>query len=319
MTLEPTTQRFINGLSGPSPQQLGPRDAHNALTRLQSQPIPVQDALIEDTVWPVGPTGQTRIRIIRPAGTKTTEVLPVILYLHGGGWVLGDKITHDRLVREIAYGVGAAVVFVDYINAPEAKYPTQQEQAYASLVYLTQNADALRVDASRLAIAGDSVGGHMAAVITLMARARGGPKIQYQVLFYPVTDYASDNESYRKFTNGPWLSAATMKWMFELEGLDGTEPDVPTWPGRATIEQLKGLPDALIIVDDDLFQTEGEVYADKLAQAGARVTSIRYNGTIHDFVMLNPLANTPAARAAVDQAIVALRTALDGCGGRASG
>jgi acetyl esterase len=110
-----------------------------------------------------------------------------------------------------------------------------------------------------------------------------------------------------------------MKWMFELEGLDGTEPDVPTWPGRATIEQLKGLPDALIIVDDDLFQTEGEVYADKLAQAGARVTSIRYNGTIHDFVMLNPLANTPAARAAVDQAIVALRTALDGCGGRASG
>src|SRR5262245_30956394 len=168
MTLEPTTQQFINGLSGPPPQQLGPRDAHNALTRLQSQPIPVQDALIEDTVWPVGPTGQTRIRIVRPAGTKITEVLPVILYAHGGGWVLGDKITHDRLVREIANGVGAAVVFVDYINAPEATYPTQQEQAYASLVYLTQNADALHVDASRLAIAGDSVGGHMAAVITLM-------------------------------------------------------------------------------------------------------------------------------------------------------
>lgn len=310
MTLEPTTQQFINGLSGPPPQQLDPKDAHDSLTSLQSQPIPLQDAVIEDTVWPVGPTGETRIRIVRPAGTKTTDVLPVILYAHGGGWVLGDKITHDRLVREIANGAGAAVVFVDYINAPEAKYPTQQEQAYASLVYLTQNADALHVDASRLAIAGDSVGGHMAAVVTLMAKARGGPKIRYQVLFYPVTDYASDNESYRKFAKGPWLSAATMKWMFDLEGLDGSEADVPTWPGRATIEQLKGLPDALIIVDDDLFQTEGEAYADKLSQAGVRVTSIRYNGTIHDFVMLNPLANTPAVRAAVAQAIAALRTAL---------
>jgi acetyl esterase len=155
-----------------------------------------------------------------------------------------------------------------------------------------------------------AVGGHMAAVITLMAKARGGPTIRYQVLFYPVTDYASDNESYRKFAKGPWLSAATMKWMFDLVGLDGTETDVPTWPGRATIEQLTGLPDALIIVDDDIFQTEGEAYADKLSQAGVRVTSIRYNQTIHDFVMLNPLANTPAVRAAVAQAIAALRTAL---------
>jgi acetyl esterase len=311
MTLEPTTQQFINGLSGPPPQKLGPRDAHDALTSLQSQPIALPDAVIEDTVWPVGPTGQTRIRITRPAGTKNTDILPVILYAHGGGWVLGDKITHDRLVREIANGVGAAVVFVDYINAPEAKYPTQQEQAYASLVHLTNNADALHVDASRVAIAGDSVGGHMAAAITLMAKARGGPKIRYQVLFYPVTDYASDNESYRKFANGPWITAATMQWMFDLEGLDGTETDVQTWPRRATVEQLQGLPDALIIVDDDIFQTEGEAYADKLSQAGVRVTSIRYNETIHDFVMLNPLASTPAARAAVAQAIAALRTALD--------
>src|SRR5262249_2995516 len=213
MTLEPTTQAFINSLSGPPLSQLSPADAHQVLAGLQSPPIPLQDAQIEDAVWPVGPTGETRIRIVRPAGTKTTDVLPVILYTHGGGWVLGDKITHDRLVREIANGVGAAVVFVDYINAPEAKYPTQQEQAYASLVYLTQNADALRVDASRLAIVGDSVGGHMAAVVTLMAKARGGPKIRYQVLFYPVTNYASNDESYRKFANGPWLSAATMKWM----------------------------------------------------------------------------------------------------------
>src|SRR6478735_11538452 len=129
MALEPTTQAFINSLSGPPLSQLSPAEAHKVLTDLQSQPIELEDAQIEDTVWPVGPTGETRIRIIRPAGVSATETLPLIMYFHGGGWVLGDKITHDRLVREIANGVRASVVFVDYINAPEAKYPTQQEQA----------------------------------------------------------------------------------------------------------------------------------------------------------------------------------------------
>src|SRR5688572_20814720 len=135
MALEPATQSFLGGLSGPPLNQLEPRVAHAVLTDLQSQPTQLQDAKIEDTVWPVGPTGETRIRIVRPAAASATDVLPLILYLHGGGWVLGDKITHDRLVREIANGVGATVVFVDYVNSPEAKYPTQQEQAYAALVY----------------------------------------------------------------------------------------------------------------------------------------------------------------------------------------
>src|SRR4026207_1525886 len=131
MALEPTAQAFIDGLTGPPLSPLSPADAHKVLTGLQSQPIELQDAQIEDTVWPVGPTGETRIRIVRPALSRADEVLPVILYTHGGGWVLGDKITHDRLVREIANGVGATVIFVDYVNAPEAQYPTQQEQAYA--------------------------------------------------------------------------------------------------------------------------------------------------------------------------------------------
>src|SRR5262245_58730322 len=176
MALEPTTQAFIGSLSGPPLSQLSPAEAHRVLTDLQSQPIELQDAIIEDTVWPTGPTGETRIRIVRPASAPATEILPVILYTHGGGWVLGDKITHDRLVRELANGVGATVIFVDYVNAPEAKYPTQQEQAYASLLYTVEHADELRVDASRLAIVGDSVGGHMAALVTLMAKQRGGPK-----------------------------------------------------------------------------------------------------------------------------------------------
>lgn len=308
MALEPTAQAFIAGLSGPPLSQLRPDEAHKVLTDLQSQPIQVQDAQIEDTVWPVGPTGETRIRIVRPASAPSAAVLPVILYTHGGGWVLGDTITHDRLVREIANGVGATVVFVDYVNAPDAKYPTQQEQAYASLLYTVEHADELRVDPARLAIVGDSVGGHMAALVTLMAKQRSGPKIRFQVLFYPVTDAMSDNDSYRRFAKGPWLTVDSARFFFDQEGLTGNEPDA--WPLRATVEDLRGLPDALIIVDDDILRDEGEAYADKLAQAGVRVTSVRYNETMHDFVMLNPLANTPATRGAIQQAIGALKAAL---------
>ncbi len=308
MVLEPTTQAFIDSLRGPPLSQLSPADAHKILTDLQSQPIELQDAQIEDAVWPVGPTGETRIRIIRPAAAAPDEVLPAILYTHGGGWVLGDKITHDRLVREIANGVGATVIFVDYVNAPDAKYPTQQEQAYASLLYAVEHADELRIDPSRLAIIGDSVGGHMAAWVTLMAKKRGGPKFRFQVLFYPVVDSLSNNDSYRAFANGPWLTVDSAKFFFEQEGLTGNEPDA--WPLRASIDDLRDLPDALIIVDGDILRDEGEAYAEKLAQAGVRVTSVRYNGTIHDFVMLNPLANTPATRGAVQQAIDAVKEAL---------
>ena len=308
MPLEPTTQKFIDGLAGAPPTwSLSAEAAHQGLTDLQSKPVATRPAEIEDTTWPVGPTGSTRIRIVRPKGA--TGTLPLLMYYHGGGWVLGDKVSHDRLVREIAEGVHAAVVFVDYINSPEAKYPTQNEQGYASLLYAVEHAKELNIDASRVAIMGDSVGGNMSAVVTLMAKARGGPKIAYQVLFYPLVYYLSDDASYRKFAEGPWLTAKTMKWMFDLQGMNGTEA-LPAYPLRASVDELRGLPDALIVTDDDILQDEGEAYAAKLAEAGARVTTVRYNATIHDFAMLNPLADTPATRGAVQQAIAALRTAL---------
>ena len=306
--LEPTTQRFIDSLAGlPSLSTLAPEAAHKVLTDLQARPVAMRPAEIEDTTWPVGPTGTTKIRIVRPTGSG--ETLPLLFYTHGGGWVLGDTITHERLVRELAEGVNATVVFVDYINSPNAQYPTQNEQAYASLLYAVEHASELRVDPSRLAIVGDSVGGNMAAVITLLAKERRGPRIRFQVLFYPVTDYRTDNASYRKFENGPWLTARTMQWMFDLQGYTGNEGSA-AFPLRATVEQLRGLPEALIITDDDILQDEGEAYAAKLGQAGVRVTAVRYNQTIHDFVMLNPLADTPAVRGAVRQAVSALRGAL---------
>jgi acetyl esterase len=307
-TLEPTTQRFIDSLAGsPALFTLTPKAAHKGLTDLQAKPVPMRPAEIEDTTWPVGPTGSTRIRIVRPVDAN--ETLPLVFYTHGGGWVLGDTITHERLVREIATGVRATVVFVDYINSPNAQFPTQNEQAYASLLYAVAHARELRIDPDRLAIVGDSVGGNMAAVLTLMAKERRGPEIRFQVLFYPVTDYRKDNASWRKFKDGPWLTAQTMQWMFDLQGFTGNEGS-DAFPLRATIDQLRGLPDALIITDDDILQDEGEAYALKLSQAGVRVTAVRYNQTIHDFVMLNPLADTPAVRGAIQQAISVLRGAL---------
>ena len=307
-SLEAATQQFIDSLAGSPPlSTLDPHAAHNVLTDLQAKPVAMRPAEIEDTTWPVGPTGITRIRIVRPAGAR--ETLPLLFYTHGGGWVLGDSITHERLVRELAEGVNATVVFVDYVNSPDAQYPTQNEQAYAALLYAVEHAKELRVDPNRLAIVGDSVGGNMAAVITLLAKERSGPRIRYQALFYPVTDYRKDNASYRKFADGPWLTAQTMQWMFDLQGYTGNEGS-DAFPLRATVEQLRGLPDALIITDDDILQDEGEAYAAKLGQAGVRVTAVRYNQTIHDFMMLNPLADTPAVRGAVAQAIGALRGAL---------
>jgi acetyl esterase len=175
MRLEPVTQQFIDGLAGaPSLSTLSPERAHAVLTDLQAKPVPLPPADVTDTTWPVGPTGSTRIRIVRPRGV--TEALPLLMYFHGGGWVLGDKVTHDRLVRELANGARAAVVFVDYVNSPEAKYPVQNEQAYAAMLYAVEHAKALNVDASRLAIAGDSVGGNMSAVVTLLAKERRGPR-----------------------------------------------------------------------------------------------------------------------------------------------
>jgi acetyl esterase len=309
--LEPHTQQFVDSLAGAPPiYTLSPADARSVLARAQSIPVGKPTAHIEDVTFPIGPTGSIPVRIVRPAGTA--EILPVVVYFHGGGWILGDRDTHDRLVREIAVGAHAAVVFVDYAPSPEARYPVAIEQAYAATRYVVDQDASLRIDPLRLAVAGDSVGGNMAAAVTLMSKQRRGPKIAFQVLFYPVTDAGFDTPSYTRFADGPWLTKRAMEWFWEAYLPDAAVRKQPTaTPLNASLDQLAGLPEALIIVDEnDVLRDEGEAYARKLSDAGVRVTSVRYNGTIHDFVMLNALADTPATRGAIAQSVGALKTAL---------
>src|SRR5262249_17782304 len=185
-----------------------PDEARSVLVRAQSMPVGMPGAHIEDTAFPVGPTGSVPVRIVRLK--EVAGPLPVVLYVHGGGWVLGDRNTHDRVVREIAVGAGAAVVLVDYDRSPDARDPVPVEQAYAGTCYGVDHGADLGIDPSRLAVVGDSVGGNMAAALTLMARQRRGPKIAFQVLFYPVTDANFDTASYNRFAEGPWLTKRAM-------------------------------------------------------------------------------------------------------------
>ena len=198
--LEPTTKAFvekINKLDGTPIYELSPKDARKVLSDLQAGVAEKLPADIVDRDIPVGPKGLVSIRIIRPKGNK--GALPVVMYFHGGGWVLGDKYTHDRLVREIANGANAAVVFVNFTPSPEAQFPVPIEEAYAATKYIAEKGTELNLDPSKLVVAGDSVGANMAAAVTLMAKERQGPKIDYQVLFYPVTDANFNTQSYQQY------------------------------------------------------------------------------------------------------------------------
>jgi acetyl esterase len=311
--LEPITQRFIDDLmaaGGPPVYTLSLADARALLVRQQSVPTTKPDVHIEDATFPVGPKGAVRVRIVRPKGSE--RLVPVIIHFHGGGWVLGDVSTHDRLIREIAVGTHAAVVFVDYDRAPEAQFPVPLEEAYAVTKYVAENGSNLNVDSSRLAVVGDSAGGNIAAGVTLLSKERRGPKISFQLLFYPVTDANFETGSYKRFQDGPWNTKAAMEWFWNayLPDKDARKAIIAA-PLTATPNQLKGLPNALVITaENDVLRDEGEAYARKLWEAGVRVTCTRYIGTIHDFVMLNAIADTPAVRSAIAQANGALTSAL---------
>ncbi|MGW7484027.1 alpha/beta hydrolase [Nonomuraea muscovyensis] len=308
--LEPAAQEIADATSNPPfLYELGPEGARKVLDDIQAAPV---DKLDVDDKWITVPAevGDVRVRIVKPAGA--TGVLPAVLYVHGGGWILGNAGTHDRLVRELAVGADAAIVFVEYERSPEARYPVAIEQAYATAQWITRNGAREGLDSSRLAVAGDSVGGNMAAALAILAKRRGDVTFVHQSLYYPVTDAAQDTESYREFADGPFLTAKAMAWFWDAYTTDPAQRAQSTAsPLRAGLEELAGLPPALVIVDEnDVLRDEGEAYARRLAEAGVPTTSVRYNGIIHDFMMLNPVRPTNAATAAVEQAIRTLRKAL---------
>lgn len=300
--LDQKTERFVQEVEaagGPPIYKLPIQQARQLLNDLQAKPVEKLPVKMEDALFPGGPRGKVSVRIVRPPDAQ--GMLPAILYCHGGGWILGNKETHDRLIREIACGAQAAVVFVNYTPSPEAKYPQAIEEAYAAMKYVAEHGKSLQIDSSRLAVAGDSVGGNMAIALTFLAKERKGPKIDFQLLFYPVTDAHFDKGSYREFAEGPWLTKPAMEWFWNAYEPNLEErKKITVCPLRASIEDLRHLPAALIITDEnDVLRDEGEAYGRKLLQAGVDAAIVRYTGTHHDFVLLNPLKDSPAAQSAI--------------------
>jgi acetyl esterase len=309
-TLEPAAQEIADATSKPPfLYELGPDGARKVLDDIQSAPIAKPDI---DEMWitVAAEVGDVRVRVVKPVGA--TVPLPTVLYVHGGGWILGNAGTHDRLVRELAVGTNAALAFVEYDRSPEAQYPVAIEQAYATAQWIAQDGHSQGLDASRLAVAGDSVGGNMTAALAILAKQRGDVAFVHQSLYYPVTDAAQDTDSYREFADGPFLTAKGMAWFWDAYLPDqARRSEITASPLRASLDELAGLPEAFVIVDEnDVLRDEGEAYARKLTEAGVRTTSVRFNGAIHDFLMLNPLRETAATTAALEQAIHTLRKAL---------
>ncbi|MGW7528003.1 alpha/beta hydrolase [Streptomyces sp. NPDC054783] len=309
--LEPAAAAFVEATAKPPYLfELGPAEGRKTVDEVQSGEISKPETAEEWVTVQGGPTGSVRARIVRPADAEGT--LPVIVYIHGAGWVFGNDHTHDRLVRELAVGARAAVVFPEYDLSPEARYPVAIEQNYAVAQWVVREGRANGLDATRVAVAGDSVGGNMSAALTLMAKERGDVPLVQQVLFYPVTDAAFDTPSYHQFAEGYFLRRDAMRWFWDQYTTDENQrAEITASPLRATTDQLRGLPPALVITGEaDVLRDEGEAYASKLRQAGVPVTAVRYQGIIHDFVMLNALRDTNAAEAAINQAVATLRTAL---------
>lgn len=313
VVLEPAAQALSDALAtagGPPLYTLSPEDARAVLDRAQAGDVALAPATIEERTIPVGPSGQVSITIVRPVGA--TAPLPVVVYIHGGGWILGNFGTHERLVRDLAARTGAAFVFVNYAPSPEARYPVAIEEAHAAATWVSGHGSEIGVDATRMAIAGDSVGGNMTAAVTLLAKQRGGPTFRLQALFYPVTNAAFDTASYAEFADGPWLTRKAMQWFWDAYAPDDAQRAEPTAsPLRALLDQLAGLPPALLITDEaDVLRDEGEAYGRKLRQAGVDVNALRVEGVFHDFMMLNALATTNATQLAIAAAARALKAAL---------
>lgn len=290
--LDKITKEFVENLESMDSKplyEMTPDEARNFLLDIQRKNHTDIDADVTDIIIPTDNAGDVDVRFISPK--NSSEILPLIIYIHGGGWILGDKESHDMLTRKLANCTNSVVAFVNYSRSPEAAYPVAINQIYGVLEYLYKRSDDFSIDPDTIAVAGDSAGANMAAVIALKSKKENGPKITFQALLYPVTDAAMNTESYVQFENGPWLTKKAMEWFWDSYIPDkSAREDIYVSPLMADISELKNLPPALIIVDEnDVLRDEGEAYARKLDDAGVDVMSIRINNTHHDFLMLNAL------------------------------
>lgn len=309
--VEHTTQSFLEALAkggGQPLETLSPADARQVLVGAQAgAKLPAAD-VSERTISVDGKP--VKLNIVRPLGVKGK--LPAFVFVHGGGWILGDFPTHERFVRDLVVDSGIAAVFVNYTPSPEARYPVAIGEIYGATKWVAEHGTEINVDGTRLAVVGNSVGGNMAAVTALMAKNKGGPEIKAQVLFWPVTNASFENASYDEFEQGHFLTRPMMKWFWDAYTVDANQrKEIYASPLLATPEQLRGLPPALIITaEKDVLRDEGEAYGRKLDAAGVPVVTTRYNGMIHDFGLLNVLSTVPATRAALHQAAEELRAKL---------
>ena len=299
--LSPETKEYLKVLNASDTpvESLPPQEARKVLEGAQSSVevdlsgIEESDKTITEDIFTVN------LKIVRPEGK--TEKLPVFMFIHGGGWVLGDYPTHKRLVRDLVVETGFAAVFVDYSRSPEAKYPQAVNEIYAATKWVAEHGDEINVDGSRLGIIGNSVGGNMSLVTSLLANNNNTPKIKVQVLLWPVTDGSMEFDSYQEYGEQRFLTSSLMKWMFEqYKQTRDDVKDIHFSPLRAPIEELEGLPPTLIAVaENDILRNEGEAMGRKLEKAGVDITTIRFNGVIHDWGMLNGFAHIHPAKTVV--------------------
>lgn len=300
----------LNSGGGKPLEQLSPTDARAVLVGAQSSvkldlpPADISEKSISVNGQPL------KLTIVRPAGVKGT--LPVFMFFHGGGWVLGDFPTHERLVRDLVAGSGAVAVFPNYTPSPEARYPVAINQNYAATKWVAEHGAEINVDGKRLAVVGNSVGGNAAAVVSLMAKDKGTPAIRFQVLMWPVTDANFETASYTEFEEGYFLTRNMMKWFWDNYTTDPRQrKETYASPLQATIQQLRGLPPALVqVAESDVLRDEGEAYARKLDAAGVDVALVRYNGLIHDWGLLNVISQVPGTRSSMLQASEELKKHL---------
>lgn len=323
--IESRTKDFLDGVnsSGDPPiYTLTPANARKVLEDLQS----VTKSLLEVSeteLTIVGPYGKDlKIYLLKPAaragksggnGVKADQkALPVILYCHGAGWVMGSKHTHERLIKELVVGADACLAFVEYSRSPEAKFPLAIEECHTALTYLLAQGEKLGIDSDRLALAGDSVGGNMAIAVANLCAQKKNVTPLIQVLFYPVTDFGFDTGSYKEFAEGYFLTREAMKWFWEQYlASDSEGTNAMASPLKMEMTRLQAMPKTLLITAEcDVLRDEGEAFAARLIEAGVDATALRMLGTIHDFVMLSPLAQTPATRCAIALASAMLKDVL---------